>query len=231
MITTTTFDSNHVQTWKILSTCLVAVVAILIAALGIESYLLYRAPHPGDVLPAPPALVPPLPRPGEPTVKVPPMTVDDWGLPNSPLATGNPWDQVNHLHQQMDQLFNDTFSQFPTNPSPLFAAVSSPNLDVREEKDHYTVRIDMPGASKESIKVNVDGRLLTISGDRTTVNETKESDKVVRSERSMAEFVRSVELPGPVKAESVDAKYDNGVLTVTLPKAELSATGTSVPVH
>jgi len=102
---------------------------------------------------------------------------------------------------------------------------------IREEKDHYTVRADMPGASKDSIKVNVEGRLLTIAGDRTTVNETKDNDKVVRSERSMALFVRSVELPGPVKAESVDAKYDNGVLTLTLPKADQDTTGTAVPVH
>jgi HSP20 family protein len=228
---TTTFDSIHAQTWKVLSACLAAVVAILITAVGIESYLLYRAPHLSDPLPAPPALVPALPRPGEPTVKATPWPTDDWALPNTPLSEGSPWNQLNHLHQQMDQLFNDTFSQFPVNPSPLLAAVSSPNLDVREEKDHYTVRIDMPGASKESIKVSVEGRLLTISGDRTTLNETKESDKVVRSERSMAEFVRTVELPGPVKADSVDAKYDNGVLTVTLPKAEQGSTGTIVPVH
>jgi HSP20 family protein len=115
--------------------------------------------------------------------------------------------------------------------SPLLAAVSSPNLDVREEKDHYTVRVDMPGASKDSIKVNVEGRLLTISGDRTTVDETKDNDKVVRTERSMAEFVRTLELPGPVKADSVEAKYDNGVLTLNLPKDTQTASGTTVPVH
>ena len=131
----------------------------------------------------------------------------------------------------MDQLFNDTFSQFPADSAPLLSAVSSPNLDIREEKDHYTVRVDMPGTDKGSIKVNVEGRLLTISGDRTTVNETKDDDKVVRTERSMAEFVRTVELPGPVKAASVEAKYDNGVLTLNLPKAEAASAGTTVPIH
>ena len=76
-----------------------------------------------------------------------------------------------------------------------------------------------------------EGRLLTISGDRTTVEETKDNDKVVRSERSMAQFVRTVELPGPVKADAVDAKYDNGVLTLNLPKADQAASGTQVPIH
>ena len=230
-MTTATFDSNHAQTWKLLSACLAVFVAILIAAMGVESYLFYRASHPSDSMTAPPALVPALPHPGMPTVKSSPLPADDWDLPSNPLAAANPWDQLNHLHQQMDQLFNDTFSQFPMDNSPLLAAVSSPNLDVREEKDHYTVRADMPGASKESIKVNVEGRLLTISGDRTTVDETKDNDKVVRTERSMAEFVRTVELPGPVKADSVDAKYDNGVLTLNLPKDNQTASGTPVPVH
>jgi len=230
-MTTATFDTNHAQTWKVLAACLAVFVAILIAAMGVESYLLYRASHPSDALSAPPALAPALPHPGTPTAKSSPLPADDWELPPSPLAAGNPWDQLNHLHQQMDQLFNDTFSQFPMDSSPLLAAVSSPNLDVREEKDHYTVRVDMPGASKESIKVNVEGRLLTISGDRTTVDETKDNDKVVRTERSMAEFVRTVELPGPVKADSVDAKYDNGVLTLTLPKTDQAASGTQVQVH
>jgi HSP20 family protein len=230
-MTTATFDSNHAQTWKVLSACLAVFVAILIAAMGVESYLLYRASHPSDTIPAPPALTPALPHPGTPTVKSTPLSTDDWNLPNSPLVAGGPLDQLNHLHQQMDQLFNDTFSQFPMDSSPLLAAVSSPNLDVREEKDHYTVRADMPGTNKESIKVNVEGRLLTISGDRTTVDETKDNDKVVRTERSMAEFVRTLELPGPVKADSVDAKYDNGVLTLNLPKDTQTASGIPVPVH
>jgi HSP20 family protein len=230
-MTTATFDSNQTQTWKVLSICLAVFAAILIVAMGVESYVLYRSSHASDMLPAPPALVPTLPHPGAPTAQSPSLPVDDWALPDGPVAAGNPWDQLNHLHQQMDQLFNDTFSQFPVDNSALIAAVSSPNLDIREEKDHYTVRADMPGASKDSIKVNVEGRLLTIAGDRTTVNETKDNDKVVRSERSMAQFVRTVELPGPVKAESVDAKYDNGVLTLTLPKADQDTTGTAVPVH
>jgi HSP20 family protein len=157
--------------------------------------------------------------------------VDDWNIPVGPQTAGNPWQQLNRLHQQMDQLFNDTFSQFPMDNSALMAAITSPNLDIRQEKDHYTVRVDMPGANKDSIKVNVEGRLLTISGERTSLNETNDNDKVVRSERSMAQFVRSVELPGPVKSDAVDAKYDNGVLTVNLPKADPGAADTSVPVH
>jgi HSP20 family protein len=213
-----------------LCACLALFVAILIAVMGVESYFLYRASHPDGTISALPGLTPALPHPGAPTVKSGPLSADDWSIPENLPATGTPWDQLNHLHQQMDQLFNDTFSQVPVD-SLLLSAVSSPNLDIREEKDHYTVRVDMPGTNKESIKVNVEGRLLTISGDRTMINETKDNDKVVRTERSMAQFLRTVELPGPVQAESVDAKYDNGVLTLNLPKAAPATAGTRVTVH
>jgi len=215
--------------WKWIAVILTFVLVIAVGAISIESYYLYRAFH--SDLGAPPALAPALPHPGAPSLQDPASTTeDDWAVPD-PFATGHPWDQLNRLHQQMDQLFKDTLSEVPSDNAPFLAVAASPNLDVREEKDHYTVRADMPGADKATIKVMVEGRLLTISGERTAVNETKDNDKVVRSERSMAEFVRGIELPGPVKANAVSAKYDNGVLTLNLPKAEQAASGTQVPVH
>jgi HSP20 family protein len=158
---------------------------------------------------------------------------DDWLAPSSAAKAGNlanPWDQLNQLHQRMDQLFNNSLSQFPFDGSDL-VTLSSPNFDLREETDHYTIHADMPGTDKSSIKVNVEGRLVTISGQRTALNETKNQDAVIRSERNMAEFIRTIELPGPVKASAVDAKYDNGVLTLTLPKAADANASTQVPIR
>jgi HSP20 family protein len=130
----------------------------------------------------------------------------------------------------MDQLFNNSLSLFPFDGSDL-TTMSSPSFDLREEADHYTIRADMPGTDKSSIKVNVEGRLVTISGQRAAIVETKSKDAMIRSERNMAEFIRTIELPGPVKASDVDARYDNGVLTVTLPKAGESNASTQVPIH
>jgi len=218
---TTMTEGTKQETWNVTSRWLALAVVMLLLALAVESYYLYRASH------RPPPVVartetPPLPA----TVQ---FSLDT--LPPTLGMGGNPWDELNILHQRMDQLFNDTSSRFPMESLALDSAISSPSLDIREEKDHYTVRADMPGADKASIKVNVEGRLLTISGQRSSVNETKDNDKVVRSERSMAQFVRSVELPGPVNAAAVEAKYDNGVLLLTLPKAAAAAAATSVPVH
>jgi HSP20 family protein len=226
----TSIETNNSQTWKWASGILAVVLALSLIGIGVESYFFYRAIHPEAVI-ARPSLVPSLPHPSSPNLNSV-SGPDDWDVTTNPLAPGGPWDQLNHLHQQMDQLFNDTVSQFPPiDDAALAAAISSPNLDVREEKDHYTVRADMPGADKDSLKVNVEGRLLTIAGDRTSVQETKDNDKVVRSERSMAHFERAIQLPGAVKANAVDAKYDNGVLTLTLPKADQATAATQVPIH
>jgi HSP20 family protein len=215
--------------WKITALVLALAVAVLAGAVGIESYFLYRAHH--KVLIARQEIAPAKPQP--PTDAAHPAIdpLDDWPMAVGPGIAGNPWDQLNALHQRMDQMFNNALSQFPADDPAMISAMSSPNLDVREEKDHYTIRADMPGADKASIKVNVEGRLLTISGERTAVDETKSDDKVVRSERSMAQFIRTIQLPGPVKADAVDAKYDNGVLTLNLPKADQATSSTQVPIH
>ena len=128
-------------------------------------------------------------------------------------------------------MLNNTLSQFPADLPGLVGGISSPNFDLREEKDHYTVRADMPGADKATIKVSVEGRMLTISGQRTALSETRDGDAALRSERNLAQFVRTVQLPGPIKAAAVDAKYDNGVLTLTLPKADQASASVQVSVH
>lgn len=224
-----TENTINSQSWKVSNLAVGAVLALLAATVGIESYALYRARHREpdashrDSAPITSAAQTPKPN----------SVADDWLFPNFGSKAGNaanPWDQINQLHQRMDQLFNNSLSQFPLDGSDLIT-MSSPNFDLREATDHYTIRADMPGTEKSSIKVNVEGRLVTISGQRTALSETKNPDAIIRSERNMAEFVRTIELPGPVKASAVDAKYDNGVLTLTLPKAANGNESTLVPIH
>jgi hypothetical protein len=137
----TSIETNNSQTWKWASGILAVVLALSLIGIGVESYFFYRAIHPEAVI-ARPSLVPSLPHPSSPNLNSV-SGPDDWDVTTNPLAPGGPWDQLNHLHQQMDQLFNDTVSQFPPiDDAALAAAISSPNLDVREEKDHYTVRAD-----------------------------------------------------------------------------------------
>ena len=81
------------------------------------------------------------------------------------------------------------------NISPSFTV---PGMDLRDDKDHYVVRLDMPGADKASIKVNVEGRMLSISSQRVAFDQTQSiGDKVILSERSKAQFERNHHPAGP----------------------------------
>ena len=213
------------SSWNTRALVLTILVAVLAATVGVESYWLYRAErHPPIAVAKESGSV----KPQAPASLMPNDAWQDWP---APLASGSPWDQLNALRQQMDQMFNNTLNRFPMEGADLLSSLSSPSFDLRDEGDHYAIRLDMPGADKSSIKVNVEGNVVTIAGERTALSESSSSDKVLRSERNLARFERSVQLPGPVKAASVDAKYDNGVLTLNVPKADQTASSTQVPIH
>jgi HSP20 family protein len=94
-----------------------------------------------------------------------------------------------------------------------------PSLDLAETDGTIEVRMDIPGMEAKDIDIQVNGNLLTISGERK--EEKVEKGKTYhRIERRTGSFSRSVTLPCPVKDEAVDAQYKSGILTVKLPKTE-----------
>lgn len=95
---------------------------------------------------------------------------------------------------------------------------TSPALDFQDLGDRFVAKLDMPGIDKEAINVEIDEKTLTVSGDRLEVSEESDSSGYYRKERSSSSFKRVISLPSEVKADQVDAKYENGVLTLTLPK-------------
>ncbi len=122
----------------------------------------------------------------------------------SPLGTFT--DQINRLFG------------LATRPAESFGDWS-PALDAFEDKDKYTVSIEVPGLKKEDLNVTVHDGVLTISGERKTEKDVKEGT-VHRTERYYGKFSRSVSLPAAVRADKVSAAYKDGVLTVEVPKAE-----------
>ena len=222
-----------------LLTLLAIVLAIIVAFQGV---VLYRVARNGVSLPSAMSFTLPswkstqVPNPAKVgganvAVNTPPATPAAGDV--APSTSNNLWNQVEQFHNQMDQLFADTFVQpglgVITNGSLSYTV---PSMDLTDAKDHYVVQMDMPGADKSKIKVNVEGRLLSVSGQRDTSNEIKNNDnQVVRSERSTAEFERTITLPSPVKADAVQADYNNGVLTINLPKNDTATDTTDVPVH
>lgn len=95
----------------------------------------------------------------------------------------------------------------------------SPAVDIHEDKDSFIVQSELPGLKKEQIDISLHENVLTISGERKT-ESNQESANVSRSERYFGKFQRSVTLPKAVDPSKVKASYQDGLLTVTLSKAE-----------
>ena len=95
----------------------------------------------------------------------------------------------------------------------------SPALDVHDEKDAFTVTLEAPGLKKEDFEISFHDGVLSISGERKEEKEAKERN-YFRRERYFGRFARSVSLPADVKADKIGATYKDGILAVTLPKAE-----------
>jgi HSP20 family protein len=94
-----------------------------------------------------------------------------------------------------------------------------PSMDVSETEQAVVVQVDLPGLSREEIKVNVDKNVLTVHGEKR--HESEEDEKRFHwTERTYGSFKRSFTLPSAVDAEKISAAYTDGVLTLTLPKTE-----------
>jgi HSP20 family protein len=95
----------------------------------------------------------------------------------------------------------------------------APALDVYEDKDNFIVHTELPGLKREEIEVTLEEGVLVISGERKA-EEKRNEGEIRRQERFYGKFQRALTLPAPVAADKVKAQYKDGVLTVTIPKAE-----------
>jgi HSP20 family protein len=118
----------------------------------------------------------------------------------------------------MNRLFDLTTPGFSAREDRLLG-VWSPPLDVFQDKDHVFVKVELPGMKKEDIQISLHENTLTISGERKQEQEVKEGDGY-RSERFFGRFHRSLTLPVSVESSRVTAQYKDGILTVTMAKAE-----------
>ena len=129
------------------------------------------------------------------------------------LATWSPFNRLSSLRDLLDSAFQLASS------APESTSGWVPALDVFEDDDKVTVQVELAGMKKEDFDISLQDDMLTISGERKSESEKREGESF-RSERFFGRFSRSITLPSPVKAEEVKAAYEDGVLTVTLPKAE-----------
>lgn len=124
-----------------------------------------------------------------------------------PGVTWPTFGRLLNLNDELDRLFE----------TPLQAW--APALDVHEDKDKFTVNLELPGLKREDIEVHLEDGSLIISGERKS-ETVSEGTEVHRQERYYGKFSRALTLPTAVAADKVKAAYKDGILTVTLPKAE-----------
>ena len=124
-----------------------------------------------------------------------------------------------------DDFFKDVAPGFfvkPLHGDPLPSA-SQIRIDVKETDKDFTVPADIPGLSKEDIHVSVEGSIVTLRAEIRQQDRQTEGEKVLRTERYYGEVSRSFQLPSDIDEANAKARYDNGVLCLTLPKKISSA--------
>jgi HSP20 family protein len=140
------------------------------------------------------------------------------GSPLSALRPGSVEDQFGRL---VENMFEDFFTPFAAG-TPRWSREDTitPRLDVNETEKTYEVAAELPGVKKDDVKVSIDHDRITIEGECREANERREGENVVYSERSARKFMRSFLLPTEVDDTAAQAKLENGILSLTLPKKE-----------
>jgi HSP20 family protein len=133
--------------------------------------------------------------------------------------------QLSRPEGDMDQMFEDFLGRrlSPFWPERWWPAASmkitTPAVDLYEEKDDIVVKAELPGMEKDNIEVNLSDNRLTIKGEKKQEEEVKK-EGYYRSERSYGSFVRTLELPRKVQTDKVKAAFKSGILEIRLPKTE-----------
>jgi HSP20 family protein len=96
-------------------------------------------------------------------------------------------------------------------------SLTSPRADLKDKKDHYEIKVDMPGSKDADIKVKVEGKLLKIDA-KIVKEEKKEGENYLKQERVLNSFHRALSLPADADGEALTTAYKDGVLTINIPK-------------
>ncbi|MCS4040620.1 Hsp20/alpha crystallin family protein [Salinibacter ruber] len=134
------------------------------------------------------------------------------------LTRRTPNRTVRDLQREVDSIFDRFFGRGGDDDT---STVWAPRTDLSETDDAFRIRLDVPGMTKDDIAINLQNNTLTVSGERSSERQ-KDSEEYVRVERAFGTFHRTFTLPDAVDPDRVEATYDEGVLTINVPKTEKS---------
>lgn len=144
-----------------------------------------------------------------------------------------PLNLLRQMTSDLDRMFDEPWTLFRWPPTDVqsYAPLWAPKVDVMTKDNKLVTRVDLPGMKKEDVQVEIEDGFLTLSGVRQ--KDTKEEkENVYREEREFGSFCRTIPLPKGVKAEDVNATFNNGVLEVTIPlPPAVAPTSQKIPIQ
>lgn len=145
-------------------------------------------------------------------------------LPGYGQIPQDPWvrmhDEMMRMQAQMDRMLNASF-QDPQNPNTASSGWrdTGAQVSLEQQGNDYVVKAQIPGAKENDINVKLDGRLLSISSQTEgTQKRTGDNGQLIQQEQYSSSFQQAFTLPGPVDASAMHTHFQDGVLTVTIPK-------------
>ena len=120
------------------------------------------------------------------------------------------------LNRGFNSIFDELFNEFPVK---METRLNFPPVNIHENENGYELELNVPGRNKEDFKISVENGLLSVSFEKKEENKT-EGKKTLRREFSYQSFTRSFNLDENIDADNIQAKYENGVLILALPKKE-----------
>jgi len=134
------------------------------------------------------------------------------------LVRWRPFRDLATMQEEMNSLFDRLFDRFPERKD-ISEGIWSPCVDISETKDDLVITAEIPGMKKDDIKISLNDNILTLKGEKRQ-EKVVDEENYHRIERSYGALHRSFTLPTTVQQDRVKASYKDGVLQITLPKAE-----------
>jgi len=135
------------------------------------------------------------------------------------LMRWRPSRELSTIREEMNRLFDEFFTGSPERRRELLEGEWAPSVDIAETDENVVVTAELPGVKQDEVNISVMNDILTLKGEKKEEKEIKK-ENYHRIERNYGSFQRSVSLPTGVQADKAKATYKDGVLTITIPKAE-----------
>ncbi len=126
----------------------------------------------------------------------------------------NPWNLLNNLQRELS---NPEYHRFSDEETSATTANWAPPVDISEDEKAFTLLADIPGVDPKDIDISMEKGVLTIKGERQT-DRVEESENYRRVERNSGQFYRRFTLPDTADSDKIEAKFEHGVLKITIPK-------------